>query len=555
MAKSDVWRGRRSSDPATAINEIKADTINVLKMTLEDGTEKIIEVRWHGEKFTPAVDREYVMLDALPLKEEKYPIDGEAIDVIIGDALTQAGIRNYSYEADSQEMRLIQEFQEQSRVQKETEQELAGSRGYHEARRDFYNPESVGRKYIEEFVDTFDEEKPIDLKSWARFFGACELNLRQNGVDPEEVVDNATLKKRVHQIKGLLEDSDNAKSTRERKTIGREILSRLMAWAEEQGGAPDANGSDGQGGGDEMENKMPSQGQDKILQGESQGQDHQIDQDTLEQASDQPGAPQSTADEKQDEGEKIKSLGAGGGGEYTVHHPTHSQYRVDGSSLARELTKIFNVKDRKRTRYFHGTEEGKISPRRLHRIGAGKNTVFKKKEILSVPDSFVFLLVDGSGSMTGHPFELVARICDAFRRSFNERPGYKAVGFSYSGGYPNSTLERLFDINEPDPKWVMDGGGTPSAGALAYARDYMKIAAARTRDRIIIHFTDGMPNDISGANEEIRRLANMGVKIITITTNDYYLDAYDRDISTNVYVPSFEEAASYLRKKIPAVIT
>jgi uncharacterized protein YegL len=549
-ALSDLWRVNRSNDPATAINEIKSDGLQLLRMLLSTRQEKeIIELRWKNEKSATTGNR-VIEIDALPIADKDSPYDGEDVDVIVGDIMTEASLEDYSYEAPSEELALVREFQEQLVSQRELEKELPGTREYHKRRREFYNPPEIGEKFVSEFEKEFEAENPINFKSWARFFGATELNFRSHGIDPLTKVSNTDLQDKIKKIKSLLEDSEKLPTPQERKTVGREILSLLMKWSEETGGQPQCNSQAGGGGGEDgVEQKVPSQGKDRILQGEDKGGDQQLDQDTVDQAGNQPGAETTT--EEGDKEERLKNLGAGGGGEFSLHYPRNG-HKIDGSALAGDLNRIFNVKDRKRSRYFHGTEEGKISSRRLYRAPF-KETIFKRREILSVPDAFVLMLIDGSGSMSGEPFQRVAKIADGFRIAFSSRQGYRLACYSYSGGN-TSSMSRIFDETAPEPVWYMQGGGTPSGAALEFSKEVIKILAHKAKDKIIVHFTDGYPNDITHANSVINELALMQIKVLTITTERANLSAYDKDATLSIYVPSFEEAGEYLREKLPRII-
>ncbi len=178
--------------------------------------------------------------------------------------------------------------------------------------------------------------------------------------------------------------------------------------------------------------------------------------------------------------------------------PAAAAVRAQVEPQIAEMRRVFDREASIQTRHLHGMTSGKLSTRRLARVGAGNLRVFKRKEVLERPDLAIGLLLDVSGSMN-QLMDVVWATASVFAESLTMKPGVNFLCLTYTGGYFKVQTTRIADrgMGKLHLGNVEQGGGTPSGPALGS----MKVLMDRMpeRQKVIIHFTDGGPDDGSSS--------------------------------------------------------
>ena len=171
-----------------------------------------------------------------------------------------------------------------------------------------------------------------------------------------------------------------------------------------------------------------------------------------------------------------------------------AEARKKTHQVEEQLRRILQDLRLRRTEDYRGLYSGKISSRRLHRVGYGDKRVFQRRERPGEINMAVCLLMDISGSMylTRQLIEqVVVALCDAFQK---EKLEFIALG--YSGHLGIAYIARLFDREcgkvylglEHSKAW----GSTPSYEGLAAAIAQL-LRFGGDKPKVLFHCTDGMP--------------------------------------------------------------
>lgn len=205
------------------------------------------------------------------------------------------------------------------------------------------------------------------------------------------------------------------------------------------------------------------------------------------------------------------------------------QEDADLSQMARQSTQQVEDKLRRilqdyrlrRTEDYRGLYSGRVSSRRLHRVGYGDKRVFQRREKPGEIDMAICLLMDMSGSVaSSHSLinEVVVALSDAFQK---ERLEFISIGYSDLQGV--CYIPRLYDRETQKPLLGIDRrktwGGTPSYEGLAAAvAQLLRLGGAK--NKILFHFTDGAPNTRWDIPELLVDAREKGIKDIHIGLGD-----------------------------------
>lgn len=185
-----------------------------------------------------------------------------------------------------------------------------------------------------------------------------------------------------------------------------------------------------------------------------------------------------------------------------------------------EMRRVFDRQAAVQSRPLKGLTVGKLDRRNLARVGSGNFKVFKRREILETPDLAVGLLLDVSGSMNSQ-MSIVWATGAVFAEGLIRKKGVNFLALTYTGGYFNCQTTRICDreMGRLCLGNVEKGGGTPSGPALAS----MKILMDRMpeRQKVIIHFTDGSPDEAYSVLAAVNELRKAGYKVWAISLHNY----------------------------------
>jgi len=195
--------------------------------------------------------------------------------------------------------------------------------------------------------------------------------------------------------------------------------------------------------------------------------------------------------------------------------------RENTAEVEEKLRRILQDFRLKRTEDYRGLLSGKVSSRRLHRVGYGDKRVFQRREKPGEIDIAVCLLMDMSGSV--HHFqplinEVAVSISDAFGK---ENMEFIALGYS-DKGRGICYISRLYDKEVGKPLLGVDEkawGGTPSYEGLAAAiAQLLRLGGAK--HKLLFHFTDGAPNTRGSIPELLQDARAKDIKDIHIGLGD-----------------------------------
>jgi len=185
-----------------------------------------------------------------------------------------------------------------------------------------------------------------------------------------------------------------------------------------------------------------------------------------------------------------------------------------------EMRRVFDRQAAVQSRQMKGLTVGKLDGRSLARVGAGSFRVFKRREILETPDLAVGLLLDVSGSMQSH-MSYVWATAAVFGEGLVRKRGVNFLALTYTGGYFEVQTTRICDrqMGQLCLGNVAQGGGTPSGAAIGS----MKVLMDRMpeRQKVIIHFTDGHPDDAYSVVTAVEACRKAGYKVWAISLQGY----------------------------------
>lgn len=200
--------------------------------------------------------------------------------------------------------------------------------------------------------------------------------------------------------------------------------------------------------------------------------------------------------------------------------PAAERVREQVEKEIQELRRVFDRQASVKSRYLSGLTVGKLDTRRLARVGAGSFNVYKRRELLQTPNLAVGLLLDVSGSMD-RQLPVVWATASVFAEALIQKKGVNFLALTYTGGMFEVQTTRICDRSTGKLCLanVEQGGGTPSGPAIAS----MKVLMDRMpeRDKVIIHFTDGAPDEAYSVMSAVEACRKAGYKVWAISLDQY----------------------------------
>ena len=187
-------------------------------------------------------------------------------------------------------------------------------------------------------------------------------------------------------------------------------------------------------------------------------------------------------------------------------------------SVGTEIAAIRRVFDREHdaaTGYLRGQSRGKLDRRSLWKVGVGNLNVRKLRTVMATPDMAVGLLLDVSQSMDKHR-RVVLETAAVFAEGLIYRRGINFAAWTYTGGRGEVKLTRICDraMGKLCLADIETSGGTPTGAAIAGCKVLM--ARMPERKKVLIHFTDGMPDTRHHATLAVNACRDAGIGVYTI---------------------------------------
>jgi cobalamin biosynthesis protein CobT len=199
--------------------------------------------------------------------------------------------------------------------------------------------------------------------------------------------------------------------------------------------------------------------------------------------------------------------------------PSHNRVKAMVRKEVDQIHHIFSQLDIVEARWRHGLENGKLDGGRLSKVGVGKTTVFKHRDLRDRPSMAVELLLDVSGSMSGqlHLVNQTACIFAEGLKALYPKVWCEVITYNGGNGWRNDVeLTRLASSSmKLSLQSVWHGGGTPSGEAIGAAM--LLLNRRREQRKVILHFTDGAPDSSSAVEQALEHCRKSRVEVLTIS--------------------------------------
>ena len=517
---SDYWRIDRSDDHNTEMASILSGATNAVNLL--GGR---YGVQWAGESIFVR-NRRMIGLDADLLAGFKAPIPGQAVDIIIGMAIHNTGRGQWTLP--------IEGYEAWPRLNRDERTEL---RGVHHILEDVYVAVRLKKlsttlfEYLRAFrravyrpgtyvggrIAAGAVQRRALVELWT---AVCLYNEKMTTVPSELAAALENLQARTRHY--TLEDDPRA-----RMILAADVWQWLQRFPHDPGtgslmgldivpALPDDTvviqirqpTSGGSGGGS--------------LQDLSQFLNKPPNPDTRPQ----PFMPTTRVDESnaRDLTQELSQAGISGcltriqNGTYDA--AAHREIKVLVATEIRQVHRLFARFELLESRWRHGLTEGKLDGPRLSKAGAGKTTVFKRRDVRDKSSMGVILLMDVSASMDMfmvHANKAACIFAEALRPLY-PRLWYEVITYTGDGLHAGADvqLSRLASSTmRLSLKNIWLHGGTPTAEAIAAAMLMLK--KRRKHRSVIIHFTDGHPKDARKVRQVLARCRQEDVDVLTIS--------------------------------------
>lgn len=222
--------------------------------------------------------------------------------------------------------------------------------------------------------------------------------------------------------------------------------------------------------------------------------------------------------------------------------------REEAYQTAQGITEILRKFKRMRSRVEHGQETGhKLDKRRLGRVLTGDTGVWQKKSVIGKLDMSLSILLDSSSSVNNDQWALMLKTGAAFMQAAVGRDDLEMIVCSYTNDdvTGHNMLVRHFDrkLGKFHASRPYESG-TPSAIAIAALRDsILKRLGVQKKDRIIVHVTDGVPNEPVAKQVEMCRKA--GIQVFCVLVGDFSESYWNVIKRWSPYVRQFDTTEDY----------
>ena len=186
----------------------------------------------------------------------------------------------------------------------------------------------------------------------------------------------------------------------------------------------------------------------------------------------------------------------------------------------REMQHSISKRQDKTPKWRRGQESGKLDTRSLWKLFAGSRSFMKRRDTGEWPKLHIGLLMDVSASIRKY-MGLIEETAAVFCYGLSEVPNVDISAMCYTGHSGRVTLTRLWD-RQNQRLCLGDletGGRTPSGAALSAAK--ITMARLPAKERILLHFTDGEPDNLAHLSLALEACASSGVKVYAIGPSRY----------------------------------
>lgn len=168
-------------------------------------------------------------------------------------------------------------------------------------------------------------------------------------------------------------------------------------------------------------------------------------------------------------------------------------------------------------------QRGRLDQHGLGRIALGDTKLFERRKSPSPGKYLVWIMVDASGSMDGHPLASASQVAHAIAAASNGTPTVRMSVWAWSDPFRHSPagagVARCWstgeDVNQIFRMNGLQTGGTPDATILGWAARAIKKAARPDETPVIIVASDGTGE--MAMNDRVAEARRMGVKVYSVS--------------------------------------
>lgn len=534
MSLSSYWRVNKSPDKARDMANLLDNATNMAQLITNN---KKIKARWKKSN-----DQQHVVLDGRPIDEaDTAPIPDEAVDVVMGMAAFQSLANKYQASREQIKGNVLYPRQFKGETETTAAYGVVDTLERWQELRWLQQETTVGREYAQTALDYYGEEGAVDK-------AALEFELRKGQGRSKRLDAAAALVSGMllygqrpsteipDQVKGMIAKvltpmsmlKVNANPAQVSIAINQALDSIYRHMADEdepddpppQGGQGEGEG-EGQGGGSLLGMVPPNiEGQaeetDQVVAGVAD-EEHDIDAEDGEQYTSGKlggyGAVQEVVDGKPETN-------------LEWYNGIRSTAVPNVPALRRGFMQLRDVVKR-RVRF--QDPPGKLDDHALWQAGVGELDLFKRNKKGRQAGHSVAVLIDVSGSVSEHDWvNVLAPMVEATHDALHGMEGFKLWAGAYGG---SSNLDMMLRPGWPKVRHkIPRGGGTPSGDALEVMG--MLLRRSSDKQKVIIHITDGMPNDQNRVRKATKDNAENNINTITIifgqegSDNQHFRDIY-----------------------------
>lgn len=221
-------------------------------------------------------------------------------------------------------------------------------------------------------------------------------------------------------------------------------------------------------------------------------------------------------------------------------------HRDVDENLVNQLVWLKNLKTQRDTVIKRGLASGKIDSRRLYKAPVDSE-IFRNKEMKKNEKRVIWLLMDGSGSMSSDMGNRLYRMCAATAKALPDSRIYTYSHTHYLG--ENCHLITRTD-DRKGMQFISATGGTPSGDALVYVAQMLNAHGGGT----LIHFTDGDCNTGITTKEALTTVDRLykKVNLINVVEHGSHEDyqKVESDHIKTVDIQKASEFAELLKKEL-----
>lgn len=231
---------------------------------------------------------------------------------------------------------------------------------------------------------------------------------------------------------------------------------------------------------------------------------------------DGPDGPALTEEEKQKLQEKYNVTFNEYPNDFPLIHDLPLEIKIPANKFRRDIEKIFKNKTRLD---IHGQYKGVLNTEDLYRIGLGEYNVFTMESSKNTSNYAVYILQDGSGSMSGEKEVSSAYALSIIEEGLRDIVPFKIVTFATWDGVDHFVVRNWDDKSKKNYAYnflhYRSAMGANEDGYSIRVATKELLKRAET-DKVLIVLSDGLPPSIEDTKEAIKEARQKRIHVVGI---------------------------------------